>query len=123
MIARHIVVALLALSLAGCEILASNRVTLDIYSQPLQPAYPILIDPSLEPEVNEYSRDNRHWFYGLGRKQRVVIYNSGPLKLAPATPEEVDKAMTPEQRQLLCPLPSPERPALSTTPVVLPPKE
>lgn len=94
MLARQMIFVAATLVLSGCDkFVARNTATIQIDGLWAKPAFPILIDPSLKPEVDEFHRDGKDWFFGIDRKQQVVIRNSGPLKLVPATPEEIATAM------------------------------
>ncbi len=54
------------------------------------PIYPILIDPGLLVEVNETRRVNDFW--GIDIKQQVTVKSQVPLRLLPATPEDLEKS-------------------------------
>ncbi len=78
-------ILLLAVSLTGCaKVACTNTATIVIDGLPRRAPRdcPILIDPSLKPEVNE---THGVGFFGDTR-QRVVINTTGPVKLIPATP-------------------------------------
>jgi hypothetical protein len=53
------------------------------------PIYPILIDPGLLAEVNETSRVNDFW--GMDIRQQVKVHSSVPLRLMPATTEDLER--------------------------------
>jgi hypothetical protein len=73
------------------KVAVTNTATIEVYGKFEQPAPAILIDPSLQLESNESYKDNRDPFWGMDRKQRVVIRESGSLKLVPAAHEDIDK--------------------------------
>jgi hypothetical protein len=101
MIARRIILlVVLATSLTGCgdKFVRRNTATIQVDGLFEQPSCPILIDPSVRPEVNEFQKDGRDWFFQMDTKQQIVIRNSGPLKLVPATPDDVQQAAAAERK-------------------------
>lgn len=88
------------LLLAGCDkFVARNTAAIEVYyEQEHGKTYPVIIDPRLRTETNKYSRDKRDWFFGMDRKQRVVIHTTGPVKLVPAAPEDAASATATEQK-------------------------
>lgn len=84
----------LAISLTGCgdKFIRRNTVTIAVNGLPLRRSYEsILVDPSLNPEVNESSSGG---FFSHS-KQKVVINSDRPLKLVPDTSEPtIDKVNT-----------------------------
>ena len=78
-------ILVLAVSVTGCcgdKFFCTNTATIVVDGLP-RGSPPILIDPSLKPDVNETHRVGFFW----DAKQRVVINSSGPLKLVPDIPQ------------------------------------
>jgi len=86
---RIAVVVFLVVLPSGCffgdKFTSRNTATIEVHGLPPPKACPILIDPSLKPEVNETIDDPRDFFFGYDTKQRIVISSSVPLKLVPVT--------------------------------------
>jgi hypothetical protein len=69
---------------------ATRHTATIVINRPLAPPYPILIDPSLNPEVNETRRSWIPWKSGNEISQQIMLHRDCPLKLVPASLEEAD---------------------------------
>ncbi len=99
---RIATVVFLTLSLPGCfyfgdKFTCRNRSTIEVNGLSPPKACPILVDPSLKPQVNETTEDEWDFFFRMDTKQRIVINSASPLKLVPITQEEADRLMAAEK--------------------------
>jgi hypothetical protein len=101
------------------KVAIEHTATIVINGLPKPPRnYPILIEPGLNPEVNKTHAAWNIWTPAGDINQRVVIHSEVPLRLVPASPEELERLMPVEWGSGPSQSPPPYRQEASAQPLV-----